>query len=642
MGDPIAVLAAAVVATAIATAASPRWTLVLLLAALPLATHHPSSAPTALLVVLTAVFELVYLVRIRPSPIATWRAIASQPLLLLSAFFGVAAFLSLSSVPLASIAREHVQALAFAQSGRDLALQAIDWLLLPEGRREFAISSAMLTLQAVVLVLIVWRETRRSPVMSVRMAWAIVAGLAVAIGLGLLEFFGGPTLAALRGEGSNALAVRPGTLQSVAGNPGWFSQYLVYALPYGLVLLAAPTTPRLRLAVLTILTLVATFTLLLVFQRGGWVSGIVVLVYLAVVAPRLVAAEGDRAARRRFPWRRLLFATAFVLAVSAAFSLWMARIRPAENIYDQSAYLERLKSIVSADRLPYAIAGLRITLLHPVLGAGHESFAYRYTIYFDRPGGPFHHSTVRVPVPSSAHSVYLQTSAGTGLVGLAVLLGLFVTAAITADRVRRAPGTSRAQLAVVAAAFGSLLGMSFYGLVQEIFYIHALRLMFFVAIGLIAGIGADLVRWPPRTAPLLGTMMAAAFAIHLVYEYVSPGPDRLLSRDEPTGLYAEDVQPEYGGMQWSAEQAAWPAPPGASSYAMQVRSFAPYPQEVEIRTCDGTRATTRLANHDWHVLEGRLTGCGAGDYLRLRVTPTWTGPGDVRVLGVVTRNVRIE
>ena len=42
--------------------------------------------------------------------------------------------------------------------------------------------------------------------------------------------------------------------------------------------------------------------------------------------------------------------------------------------------------------------------------------------------------------------------------------------------------------------------------------------------------------------------MAAAFAGHLVYEYLTPGPDRLLRSGEPTGLYAEDARPAFKGM----------------------------------------------------------------------------------------------
>ena len=620
---------------------SPRWTLALLLAALPFATHHPSTAQTVLLVVLTAVFQTSYVLRTRPSPRSSWRAIATQPLLLLSSLFVAAALLSLSTLPLASIAHEHAQLFGQAHSARELALLALNWLLLSEGHREFSINAAALTLEGFVLALIVWREARASRVMAVRMAAAVVVGTAVSIGLGLLEVGGGVSLQPLRREDVGSVVLRAGTLQSVAGNPGWFSQYLVYALPYALVLLAGSSATRLRLAALTILTGVTAFALLITFQRGGWVAGTIVLFYLAIVTPGVLARDVDAGpAGRRRPWGGALYATAVILVVSALFSVWVARMNPAGEAFDRSAYLARLKSIASGDRLPYAFAGLRIASLHPVMGAGHESFAYRYGIYFDRPGGPFYRSGIRVPDPASAHDVYLQTWAGTGTVGLELLLSIFVTAAVTAIRARRAPGVGRVQLVVVTAAFGSLLGMACYGLVQEIFYVHALRLLFFVAVALIAAAGGDLVRWPPRVGFLLWTTLAATFAGHLVYEYISPGPDRLLQSGEPTGLYAE--APAFKGLRWSADQATWPVPASASRYALQVRSFAPYPQEVEMRSCGDTRTTVVLTDHAWHDLEGVLQGCGSGDHLRMQVTPTWSAPGDARTLGVVTANVRLE
>ena len=210
---------------------SPRWTLALLLAALPFATHHPSTAQTVLLVVLTAVFQTFYVLRTRPSPRSSWRAIATQPLLLLSSLFVAAALLSLSTLPLASIAHEHAQLFGQAQSAREFAVLALNWLLLSEGHREFPINAAALTLEGFVLALIVWREARASRVMAVRMAAAVVVGTTVSIGLGLLEVGGGVSLQPLRREDVGSVVLRAGTLQSVAGNPGWFSQYLVYALP---------------------------------------------------------------------------------------------------------------------------------------------------------------------------------------------------------------------------------------------------------------------------------------------------------------------------------------------------------------------------------------------------------------------------
>jgi hypothetical protein len=127
--DPIAVLALAALAVAVLAVASPQWALMLLLAALPFATHHPASAAGVLLVVLTGVFEVVYALRTRPSPRAAWRAVATQPILLLSALFVVAAFLSLTATPLVSISEEHAQALSQVPSTYELESRALTWLL---------------------------------------------------------------------------------------------------------------------------------------------------------------------------------------------------------------------------------------------------------------------------------------------------------------------------------------------------------------------------------------------------------------------------------------------------------------------------------------------------------------------------------
>ena len=98
-------LASAALLAAVAALLAPRWALLLLLAALPFAVHHPSTAPTVLLVVMAAAFGVGYLVRTRPSWAGIGHAMATRPILLLAALFAAAACLSLATLPLASIWR---------------------------------------------------------------------------------------------------------------------------------------------------------------------------------------------------------------------------------------------------------------------------------------------------------------------------------------------------------------------------------------------------------------------------------------------------------------------------------------------------------------------------------------------------------
>lgn len=639
--DRPTVLVAAMLLVAGVTWLRPRWAVALLLAALPFFTHHPSSFPTVMLIVLVAVLQVVYAARARPSATRAWRAISGQPLLLLSALFTVAALLSLSSLPLASIWHEHAAALD-GQPWSTAPARLLQWVLLTEVRREFPITSAMLELQAFVLALITWREARASSAAAVLFARALALGAVVFVGLGLLEAFGATSLDTLRGAAS--VYFREGTLQSASGNPGWFSQYLVYTLPYALVILLGTAGAGRSLALLSVATGLMVFALLVSWQRGGWIFGGLVVLYVVAAAALLRGRwEGsDKATMPQLVRRTLSLAAVMVVLVAGAFVVWTAKAHPGGAPFDVNAYLVRLRSIADADRLAYVQAGKMIASLHPVLGGGHESFAYRYRMYFEVPGGPFHASTIRVPEAASAHNVFIQALVGTGIVGALLLTGILVAAAWTGLRALRATDMPTDRLVVVLAACGSLLGFAGYGLVQEVFYVHALRVLFFASVGLLAGAAGDRITWSPRVGLGLWTALGVAFVVHLGYEYAWPGPKRLLAAGEVTGVHAEPRAPGDERPLWSSDWATWPVPKDATSYVMRVRSIAPFPQELSVVACEGATRRVVLTDHDWHPIGGRVEQCGDDGRLQLRVKPTWRAPGDGRLLGVLTADVRFE
>lgn len=635
--DSRASLAAVAVVFAVLAATRPRWALTLLLAALPFFTHQLLHPAAFWLLVVVAALEAGYAVGLVSHWRTTWRAARGNPLLLLGALLAAAAFLSLSSLPLGAIWKQHAAALRLLPPVA-WPHYARDWLMLPEAAREFSITTSLLALQAFLLGVIVWRETRLSPATSLTLARAITCGLVAFVGLGLLEGFDVVRLDALRGQ--VGVGLRVGAVQSTAGNPGWFAQYVVYALPYTLVLLHPPSRTAWRVALLTLVAASTTIALVLGFQRGGWLSGALVLIYLALAASR-VAGPGDarpRALRPLVTKAVALLGLAVALAMGGA-GAWVARSDAEGNHLSARQYIERFKSIRNADRLPYASASLRIAALHPWLGGGNESFAYRYQMYFEDPGGLYAQSGIEVPLATSAHNVFLQTLSGSGLAGFLALAAMFVTSAWMARRTWRRPiaddDAARARRFAVCMACGSLLGMAAYGMVQEVFYVHALRLFFFVAIGIVAGASGE-VAWPPRVARALWAALAVVLACHLAYEYVWPGPGRLLRSAAPTGLFAEELDPGRRPFHWTTEEATWPVPPRASHWQVDVRSLAPFAQRVEIAACTrATGAAVTLEDHAWQTLGGRLAGCGPGARLTLRVTPAWRPSRDDRLLGTM-------
>lgn len=613
--------------TAVLTAAltlwRPVWALGVLLAALPFFTRHPSTAAATGFIAIVAVFQCAWLLRRRPRLRAA-AAISDAPLLALALAFAAAALASLTALPLEGMWAEISTAFRIAAPTR--------WPELVEGlvrhvefRREFSVTSALLAVQAVGLAAIVHSETHSSPRVARRLAFAILIGIGTFVGLGALEFAGILDLTEVRGTAG--AVYRPGSIQSTAGNPGWFTECVAYGLPYGLVLLSGRGRPVIRRLALAAWTAGLAVALLLGYQRGGWVSGLVLVGYLAAVAQ---AIEAGRAVGARRARAAASVGLAALLALGLA-GAYLVRSQPPTAEVDFAA---RARSMLNGDRLPYWQAAWRIWSLHPVLGGGHESFAYLYRRDFG-PGGVFEGTGVRVPDGASAHSIYMQTLTGTGVIGLGLLLSIFGVAAATARRVVGVQlGNERRAVALGAA--GSLLGVAVYGFAQEVFYVHALRLLCFAGIGLLSGASSGLFTWPPSVSRRLFAAVGVAAALHVWYERVWASPERLLAPGVAAGLFDEESNAGHESIRWTTEEAALPLPPGAARVDLDVRSAAPVPQQVAATAC-GRRVTLELADPAWRRLSLHLDGCSAGEHLRLRITPSWRPPGDARLLGVMTR-----
>lgn len=622
-------LAAAALAVAALTLWRPVLPLVALFAALPFLTHHPSTAPAVWLMTLVAAFQLAWLLRAGRDLATIGRSVAREPLLALSAAFAVAGVASLIALPLGGLWAEYATALGLADvrawpSIIEIAVRHVEF------RREFSIVSALLLIQAVGLAVIVHRETAGAPARGRMFALAIVAGVALSVTLGAAELAGLVSLEAIRGTAG--VFYRPGTLQATAGNPGWFTEYVAYALPYGLVLLAGQPLRSLRGALLVTFSTAMLVALLLGFQRGGWVTGMIAAAYVAFVA-RAVAAPAASAPASARAWLRPLVVAVLAVAVVTSVALtW----RPAEQNPDIKI-ADRIRAIVRADRWPYWQAAGLIWSRHPVLGGGHESFAYRYREYFETPGGRYEHSAVRVPDAASAHSLYMQTLAGTGAGGLVLLLAVLATAALTWGGVRRAAAPGPDARAVAFAAAGSLLAVAVYGLVQEVFYVHALRLLTFAGVGLLAAAGAGRVAWSARATTTVAAVTVALVATHIVYERLWASPERLLG-PETVGLYEPEVNAGHEVIRWTTEEAAVPSPAGATEFAIDVRSVAPFAQRVTVDAC-GAATEFPIPDRLWHTVTASLRECQAGEHVRVIVHPSWRPPRDGRLLGLMTRSV---
>jgi len=635
-------LAAVAAALALLTFVRPSAAVVLVMCSLPLFVHKTASAWGLRFFILLSVFEAAYALRHYRSWRAGLAVAARNRIVGLGSLYVAASVASLSSLPLLAIVRQH---------SADLTVPGVAWaahlaalLTVAETDRVYPLLTVAQTLEAFAFCLIVWREARRSPSFLPATALGITAALATFVGLGLLEFEGVISLRRWRGDLAVYFDPAFTRLHSIAGNPGWFAEQVVYSMAFAVVMLTSGPWRVWRLAGLPVLLAGVCLALVLSLQRGGWIAAIAVMLFLAAVLLTSGLFGSETRSLRRGCLRVALVATASVTVTAVAFSLSL--LNPRAPVQDTAPYLTRLKSITDKSaRLPFFRLGYQLGTLHPVLGGGSESYAYRYVQHFVMDGGAYkHHQPLQVEFFPSAHNVYLQTFAGKGLVGLLLLLGIFVScfAAALPILITPAAAPDPRRLSLIAAT-GSLVGFGVYGLFQEIFYIPSLQLLFFAVVGMIAALTHERVQWGPGIRRALWAALAVAFAAHLVYEYVYPGPTRVL-RGEPTGFFAEERDPAGVPFRWTTDRAWVPVPPSAKTVSLEVRSVAPYKQQTDVKVCGQRLARLEMTNQDWRPVQSQtpVRACQSLPYLEIRTVPAWVPGADPRLLGVMVRKIEFR
>ncbi|MDE3237534.1 MAG: O-antigen ligase family protein [Paracoccaceae bacterium] len=277
--------------------------------------------------------------------------------------------------------------------------------------------------------------------------------------------YGGFAVAALR-----QIAVGEADSWRLTG-PVWdanfFGQFLVVGLPLVAVFAGIGRTAPIRLAALagTVAVLAAT---VLTFSRGALFA--VLLVVLVAVLLR----GGGR--------------------ILAGFGgLCLAGVAAAPMLMPQS-YLDRLSLVAEAaravagggqwiadpalqERLSVIAAALRMAALHPLLGIGIGQFPQQYPDYAVRFG-------LDPGAPAAAHSLYLETLAEGGVLGLLALLALAGAILVLGNRARRrlaaeGAGTDAALvLALQLSAVGFLATSIFlHGAYQRLFWLDAALLL---------------------------------------------------------------------------------------------------------------------------------------------------------------------
>jgi O-antigen ligase len=357
-------------------------------------------------------------------------------------------------------------------------------------------------------------------------------GLLLTIFLGLLDYYDLINLNTMRPWyflaelGEN---YRFEHLTSVFGNPGWYAQYLVLGSPALLAILALRWQKKWKIVLLVSLMIVTEFCIILIYQRGGWLSYPLTLVIIWFCV-YVLDGESKNFSHHIQAIKGSLLKIAITLPVTIAISLTLvyftARVQP-ENRQQLSGFVQRAESITNVnDRLKYWEPAFLMVRLHPLFGPGVESFASQYEKLYVAPGHLYTQTPKYdvAPFYGSAHNLYFQTLAGKGILGLLSLFGVMLAAITLVWRGIFAVSASGLALSLpqrllLMMTLAYTCALAIYGNVGEIFYSpngYILFVLFFAA-----SIGAV-----PATFHLsrrfriwvLG-LLSCAFVLHLYLEF---------------------------------------------------------------------------------------------------------------------------
>jgi O-antigen ligase len=279
------------------------------------------------------------------------------------------------------------------------------WSLDPTGSILEAQRILLYLATAAALVLVAGPRSRRALLLGA------LAGIAAVCLAGLADFVVG-------GDPVGALTDDPGSTNRLAEPVGYANALAVIAAMGALIALGLAFAARRseRIAYLAAVPLFV-LTLYLTYSRGGWLALAVGLV--AMLAFRLPAL--DRRVAIPLAAGVILVAAVAVIAVARGFD--SATTTP-------SSGATRLTTVSGSNRAEYWGVAWRDVEDHPALGSGAGSWG-RYWLR-ERP----------VTQPArDAHSLFLETFAELGPLGLALLLGAFAVPMVAAVRTRGDPLT---------------------------------------------------------------------------------------------------------------------------------------------------------------------------------------------------------
>jgi O-antigen ligase len=358
-----------------------------------------------------------------------------------------------------------------------------NFLNLPEAHNLYSwLAFFVLTISMVFGLLIV--NLINSSRQMITLIQCFLVGLLITVFLGLLDYFDVLNLNSIRpwyflAYGENYRFLH---LTSVFGNPSWYAQYLVLGAPALMTVLSINWPKKWKIVTLICLMAITEFCILLIFQRGGWISYPLTLIIIWY-GVYVIDAEKQHYTFKSRAMGASLTKILITLPVTLAISLSLIYIASDTNKNSTaklSNYVDRGKAITRTnDRLKFWEPTYLMLRLNPILGTGLESFSSQYEKLYVAPGHKYV-QTAKNDVEGSygsAHNLYFQALSGKGLLGLISLLGvMFASISLVWRGVLKKDihlsnlEYSKSQKILQMITLAYTFALAIYGNVGEIFY----------------------------------------------------------------------------------------------------------------------------------------------------------------------------
>jgi O-antigen ligase len=473
-----------------------------------------------------------------------------KPLVLVIFVYWLIALLSLSTVCPSS----QMRALIWPEP-----LEAYSFIGLTEEAYMYSWHSWFILTESLLLGIALYNIPTSNKNWSMRWVCCLLAGLLASLVLGVLDFYSLIDLTAVRPAfhlKEFGAAFRFERLSSLFGHPGWFAQFVTLTTPAVLAILSFPLPRRSLLFVMIGVMALTEFTLILVFQRGGWVSYPLTLLavwFCIYVFDTEHQSASEIRAKTKGAIRKILISVPVTIIIS--FSLIYIIGQNTTTEYSKvNTYLERAKNIQNTqDRLAYWVPTMVITKLHPILGAGNESYSFEYIRLCLNKDSPYAltEKENRSVMAGSAHNLYFQTLAGKGWLGLVSLLALMLVSIRTCWSLTFSQSTlsaltplSNNQRLLVMMGFTYTIALMIYSNVGEIFYVPINYIVFIIFYALIIRDVPQIRNIAPKTTIKILLGIVFFFMLHLLWEYGYPSAIRdKLKQGDPSGCYPIEGSP---------------------------------------------------------------------------------------------------